>query len=371
MIDTAASEAARVLAAMRRREIKNCGRCGKEFAGISKARYCSHECAVASYWDQHREELNRQRRERYQRQKGVQGGGEVRHAQVVHSVEDSGVPPLVAYYGSKYAMRKVILSLFPPHRVFVDLFGGSGIVLLSKPSETSEVEVYNDLDQGMTTLFRVVRDKPKELVDALNWSLYSRDDYKQAVSALGDPGKDMEIARRAYLLANATLCGGGKRMYASNFRVNKNGNSSAEAFRRKIPRIDKINERMHGVIVENMDWRKVINRYDTPKTLFYIDPPYANVDNTYEYTMTQQDHIDLCERLATIKGMFVLSGYDGIYTKYLEAPLADGRPWCFRHEHKQRNISKSNVPGGRVPAKYETAKEVLWYNYEIEKGANR
>jgi hypothetical protein len=69
MTDTIASEAARALAAQRKRETKNCEKCGKEFEGIRKAKYCSHECAMTAYWDAHRADLNKARRDRYQKQK--------------------------------------------------------------------------------------------------------------------------------------------------------------------------------------------------------------------------------------------------------------------------------------------------------------
>ena len=67
-----ASEAARKLAASRKQEPKVCVRCGKEFVGHSWAKYCGPSCSSGVYWDKNREELNRKRRERYQRQKAGQ-----------------------------------------------------------------------------------------------------------------------------------------------------------------------------------------------------------------------------------------------------------------------------------------------------------
>ncbi len=68
-----ASKLGRGLNALRRRERKVCARCGREFEGIKQAKYCSPACGTDAYWDAHREELNRKRRERYGRQKGQQG----------------------------------------------------------------------------------------------------------------------------------------------------------------------------------------------------------------------------------------------------------------------------------------------------------
>lgn len=66
------SEVARALGLRQRKERKVCARCGREYVGVLRSRYCSHACASAAYWDAHREELNAKRRERYRRQKGEQ-----------------------------------------------------------------------------------------------------------------------------------------------------------------------------------------------------------------------------------------------------------------------------------------------------------
>ena len=63
------SEAARELAAGRTKEPKVCAHCGQPFTGYKWAKYCGPACVRAVYWDAHREELNRKRRERYQREK--------------------------------------------------------------------------------------------------------------------------------------------------------------------------------------------------------------------------------------------------------------------------------------------------------------
>ena len=62
------SELGRGLNALRRKEQKVCAHCGKTFEGIRQAKYCSPACGTDAYWDSHRAELNRKRREKYQRQ---------------------------------------------------------------------------------------------------------------------------------------------------------------------------------------------------------------------------------------------------------------------------------------------------------------
>lgn len=63
------SELARRLGSLQRKETRVCIQCGKEFVGVLRAKYCGPVCANAAYRDRKRDELNRKRREKYQRQK--------------------------------------------------------------------------------------------------------------------------------------------------------------------------------------------------------------------------------------------------------------------------------------------------------------
>jgi DNA adenine methylase len=74
-----------------------------------------------------------------------------------------------------------------------------------------------------------------------------------------------------------------------------------------------ISERIRSVMIDNRDWRRVLEAYDSPDTCFYLDPPYVPTvteeSRTYRNHMTVEDHVELCEKLNAIKGKAVLSGY--------------------------------------------------------------
>jgi DNA adenine methylase len=71
------------------------------------------------------------------------------------------------------------------------------------------------------------------------------------------------------------------------------------------------------VQLECDDALKVIERFDTPETLFYVDPPYVEdqrckrwKNEAYRFDYTEEDHRDLARVLRSVEGMIVLSGFE-------------------------------------------------------------
>jgi DNA adenine methylase len=99
--------------------------------------------------------------------------------------------PLLRYHGGKWRIAPWIISFFPSHRVYVELFGGGGSVLLRKGR--SHEEVYNDLDSDIVNLFRVTRGNGEELRRKLALTPFSREEYVLSYRPTNDP---VEKARR-------------------------------------------------------------------------------------------------------------------------------------------------------------------------------
>lgn len=63
--------------------------------------------------------------------------------------------------------------------------------------------------------------------------------------------------------------------------------------------------------VENMDFQDVVEKYDSPTTYFYMDPPYYKTEDYYSnHIFTIKTHERLATCLKSIKGKFSLSYYD-------------------------------------------------------------
>ena len=73
---------------------------------------------------------------------------------------------LLNYPGAKWGMAEQIISLMPKHRSYLEPFFGSGAVLFNKPK--SAIETVNDIDGEIVNFFRVLRECPEELADAVS-----------------------------------------------------------------------------------------------------------------------------------------------------------------------------------------------------------
>jgi DNA adenine methylase len=82
--------------------------------------------------------------------------------------------PVLRYHGAKFRLAGWLMQLFPPHRRYVEPFGGAAGVLLQKPR--SYAEVYNDLDGDVVNFFRVLRDPElsRQLVRQLAYAALRR-----------------------------------------------------------------------------------------------------------------------------------------------------------------------------------------------------
>lgn len=253
--------------------------------------------------------------------------------------------PLLRYHGGKWRLAPWIISYFPPHKVYVEPFGGAASVLIRKPR--SHGEVYNDLDDEIVNVLRVVRDPSTcdALATALVLTPYSRTEFELAYQPSDDP---VERARRCLVRAEMGFGSAGATKGVTGFRIDTRRNyGTAMAVWAKVPdNLHAFCQRLQGVLIENRPALDVIDDHDTPETLFYIDPPYIHGtrqmgSRCYRHEMDDADHQALIERLLTVRGMVILSGYPHpIYDDLLagwqrvetEARMAAGRGTGIRTE---------------------------------------
>jgi DNA adenine methylase len=208
------------------------------------------------------------------------------------------------YPGGKTSYVDEIVRQFAEHRRYVEPFGGSAAVLLNKPR--SYIEVFNDLNSDIVHFFEAVRERKNELQEWLRQTPFSRELHERWGRAFyqGErPDDDLERAGRWYYLRYTQY--GGKVDRFSGFKTSIKRNE-ARSLRGATVHLDEVVARLQNVILENQDYRDVVDRYDRPDTLFYFDPPY--VETTYNYYGTGEfDHKQLADVLADLKGYWICS----------------------------------------------------------------
>ncbi len=220
---------------------------------------------------------------------------------------------MIPYVGGKSYLANWIISNFPEDYTklsYCEVFGGGGWVLFKK--DESFQETYNDLNKDLVNLFRVIRDKYPEFEHRAEWSLHSREMYKEAVAKLKDDPFITEVEKAiSYALYKIqTFSSGQSVSWGYSLRQEKIWSGRWLPFLR---RMSIINARLKKVQIECMDFEKLIDKYDTKQTLFYLDPPYVGVEFYYKTNgvdFKASDHERLSEILKSIKGKFVLSYYE-------------------------------------------------------------
>ena len=248
----------------------------------------------------------------------------------------------LAYIGGKRRLARRLIALFPNHTTYVEPFCGGAQVFFAKAP--SRVEVLNDLNGEVMNFLRICQHHGEELVRCLQFicagrvffELYSKQDPQTLTDV-------QRAARFFYLQKNAF---GGK-LAQRNYHygvvkpLNYNPTSLPQA-------IAAAAERLARVQLECWPYERVLERFDRPTTLFYLDPPYVGVD-FYQNNLTTDDFRRLAERLKAVQGRFVLSINDHAIAREVFG--------AFRL--RELNVSYTLAPS--VP----TVRELVFTNYEL------
>jgi DNA adenine methylase len=260
--------------------------------------------------------------------------------------------PVMRYHGGKWRLAPWIISHFPEHARYVEPYGGAASVLVRK--DVVDCEVYNDLDEDLVNVFRVLRDPAlaERLRVVATLTPYARAEYELSYSAAVDP---VERARRTVFRAYSSFGGTGARRCRTGMRpaLGGRGNRPELDWRGWPSQIPAFHERLSRVHIEQADALKLLRKYDRADTLFFVDPPYPHSTRSmvqtashyhYAVELTDEDHRRLGEQLRAMVGMVVVSGY--------ACELYDDE--LFSGWQRRTRLARAN--GGKERT------EVLWLN---------
>jgi DNA adenine methylase len=272
------------------------------------------------------------------------------------SVRESILKPPFGYQGSKFRLVKQILPLLPYRTAYIEPFGGSFAVGLSR--KPSKLEVFNDRYSGVVAFYRCIRDKEKaeQLKARLEVCLHAREEFIWCRDTWKNPEDEVERAARWYYSIEMSFgCQG--RNFA---RATKSTCSQGRSFHAGLDRFMEIHRRMKNVQVENQDFRMLIKDFDSPDVVWYMDPPYFDCYPTYEKDLTKEEHTEFLERIFHMQGFVAVSGYPNW--------LYDDPKWPWDSRHSWEVAEMTNgfcytETNGRVDdklGKRERVMETIW-----------
>ncbi len=218
---------------------------------------------------------------------------------------------LVPYLGEKSKFANFITPNIPEEiSTYVEPFGGMfGVFFALDFTKFKNVNfVYNDQNHLNYLLFKNLRSE--KFIELVKSTKVDEEYYRFCLKNLILEKDEMYLS--LYWLV--ILC------CSSPYEIGKESwrdNTEFEIFKMKYKaykyHLDKINS------IENDDYKKIIEKYDSENTFFYVDPPYMGKEEYYiNHSFTRDTHKELSKVLNNIKGKFLLSYYyfDGIEEYY-------------------------------------------------------
>ncbi|MEQ1260501.1 DNA adenine methylase [Acinetobacter pittii] len=208
--------------------------------------------------------------------------------------------PIIPWQGGKTRLAKDLLSRFPDHSCYVELFCGGAALFFLKENQ-AKTEVINDLNGELVNLYRVVQNHLEEFVRQFKWCISSRQIFEWEKLKVPDTLTDIQRAARFYYLQQHAF--GGK-VSGQTFGYATTGRSL------NLLRIEEYlsaaHLRLNGVYIENQTWDVCFDKYDREHTFFYADPPYLDTAG-YGIDFPLDQYELLAEKMKNCKGKVMLS----------------------------------------------------------------
>ncbi len=254
---------------------------------------------------------------------------------------------ILNYPGAKWGMARMICSLMPPHKSYLEPFFGSGAVFFNK--SPSAIETVNDIDGDIVNFFSVLRDEPERLAEAVSLTPYAREVFDDAHENRGTDPFD-----KAYRFAIRSRMGHGFKTYQkTGFKIDvfaRERSYCVDCWNKLPQGIREAATRLKNVQIENRPALEVIKKFNHDNVLIYADPPYlldTRGGKQYRHEMNEQDHLDLLDALKQHKGYVILSGYP--------------------HEMYDRELAGwTRITKKTYNQNADQRTEVLWRNFETQ-----
>lgn len=210
---------------------------------------------------------------------------------------------LFPYPGGKYYLASWVISHIPRHKCYVEPFSGAATVFFSKGP--SDVDVINDRNSDIVHFFETLRDQGDELVGWLENVPYSRELHEKWVREYYDGIRSddpVERAGRFFYLRYSQFSA--KIDDVSGFRTSA-VKCVQTHFLHSVSDLEEFRDRLREAVIENQDYKDIVERYDRDGTFFYFDPPYVQ-EGDYIYDC-EFDHDEFVSVVDGLDGKWIAS----------------------------------------------------------------
>ena len=237
--------------------------------------------------------------------------------------------PFIKFAGGKQKLLTDIRSNMPEeyNRYFEPFIGGGALFFNLAP----KIAFINDYNKELSDLYKIVRDRPQELMDAIMHHENTKDHYYAIRAVDRSAGyEDMSDVSKAARFVFLNKTG-----YNGLYRVNKMGQNNVPFGNYAKPTMfDKENilacsKALEGVEIGNYDFSEILDKTERGDFV-YMDPPYHPLTSTSSFTeytsggFSSEDQTRLryfCDSLNEKGVHFMLSNSStdlikGLYTDY-------------------------------------------------------
>lgn len=261
------------------------------------------------------------------------------------------VSPII-WFGGKGKQAEYIISKMPHHKVYIEPFGGAAHVI-SQKSRTNH-EVYNDIDGIVVNFILQSIENTEKLIEKCSELPYSRELYERYRREELPKDPLEKAVRFFYLNRSAISKGNSEEVPKTGWRHSTTSSQNPSmGYVNACQKIRSFAKRMQGVMIEKLDFKTIIEKYDSEEALFYVDPPYIGREKFYAGGFTLKDHYELGELLNSTRGKVMISYYDDPIINEIY-----GRWNIERHGAFKQAVGGQNVGG--------QAEELLIMNYETK-----
>jgi DNA adenine methylase len=217
----------------------------------------------------------------------------------------NAVDPPAPYLGGKRFLAPLIVRRIAevPHSLYAEPFVGMGGIFFRRDYRPG-AEVINDRSGDVVNLFRVLQRHYTAFMDHLRFQLTSRREFERLSRT--DPMTLTDLERAARFLYLQRTAYGGK-IVGRSFGVAPERPARFDVTQ-MAPVLEEVFERLSGVVIENLDWAELVDRYDRPEALFYFDPPYLGSEGDYGPGLfAPSQFAAIADRLRRLEGKAIVS----------------------------------------------------------------